>query len=748
MYDSSAIKLFFTSLSSTAYYVALHFVEQADFLSNTSAVYLPYRETNYETQESFELNFFETIVYGTYTNIFTISSAVVNTYCDECVLAISVYPWYVEAHSLSSFELEVSQTEGVLFLGDSKIGYLESDEIYNYQVEPSADGDALISIKDLSRESNSQEDCFAGSLSSQLSDSPERVSNGLAYVKQGSALNNLYVEAVQDFCSFEVTYTRVDFPLVLAAEGKKYPFERKAAGRLYLLYTHSRNSSFKIVQIINTGALLLFAAPVRNRTIAQLLAADPAAFAFADKDGNGEFAVGSSAADFCWNCQYLIAAVSSEAVSAELIVAGENSSVPLSVNGIIKERLGAGEARNYSFNSISAFNISFSPIYGRLSVVVLDPAKKVLVNATISSAQDFLIAHNNQTEAFSYDYNSYFTRYQVDVAALASSSYTIKVGKEAATSRIFEGIPYYYDFKGNETVRLEFLNLNSPDQHANSLNLLVDLIDFDAATPALTATAAFESTEGAAAVALPISSLRLSDNVVYNIELPLKTGTYYISLAFDRAASTSITLVKQSLVHLAPSSSAVLFKPALFELYSAGKAAMIEVFTCYGDLRIAASRNYNNLSGSNAKLNEIVLEQRNYGGHFVINAEQVFGEYFIKVMARREAEQGYLITYHYYEPNDVPPYKLIDLAEREITYAFTNTAVVFRFSPISIDWQQTDSIDSVRVQYRLFLADSKTKVGQYANCRLGSIFTATAAPADIKGEAVEIAIEVLCALFS
>lgn len=247
---------------------------------------------------------------------------------------------------------------------------------------------------------------------------------------------------------------------------------------------------------------------------------------------------------------------------------------------------------------------------------------------------------------------------------------------------------------------------------------------------------------------LPISSVRLSDNVVYSLELPLKTGTYYISLAFDRAASTSITLVKQSLVHLAPSASAIMFRPALFELYSASKAAMIEVFTCYGDLRIAASRNYNNLSGSNARLNEVVLEQSNYGGHFVINAGQVFGEYFIRVMARKEAELGYLIKYHYYEPNDPPPYKLIDLAEREITYAFSSNAVLFRFSPIAVDWQQTDSIDAVLVQYRLFIADSKTKVAQYTNCRLGSVFSATAALADIRDEVVEVAIQVAFGLFS
>lgn len=69
-------------------------MEEAEFLGNASALYLPYRETNYDTQQAFQLNFFETIVYGTYTNIFTISSDVIQQYCDECVLAISVFPWY------------------------------------------------------------------------------------------------------------------------------------------------------------------------------------------------------------------------------------------------------------------------------------------------------------------------------------------------------------------------------------------------------------------------------------------------------------------------------------------------------------------------------------------------------------------------------------------------------------------------------------------------------------------------------
>jgi hypothetical protein len=36
--------------------------------------------------------------------------------------------------------------------------------------------------------------------------------------------------------------------------------------------------------------------------------------------------------------------------------------------------------RNYTFNSISAFNISINLIYGQLKVTVIDPNENVLVS--------------------------------------------------------------------------------------------------------------------------------------------------------------------------------------------------------------------------------------------------------------------------------------------------------------------------------------------------------------------------------
>lgn len=77
IYQKSAVKVYLTCFTSFAFYVALHFVEEGDFLNNATKIYLPFRETNYDMRQKFEDNFFETIVYGSNTKILTISASVV-----------------------------------------------------------------------------------------------------------------------------------------------------------------------------------------------------------------------------------------------------------------------------------------------------------------------------------------------------------------------------------------------------------------------------------------------------------------------------------------------------------------------------------------------------------------------------------------------------------------------------------------------------------------------------------------------
>lgn len=65
------------------------------------------------------------------------------------------------------------------------------------------------------------------------------VDNGLAYIKKGSVGSNLYVEAKSDVCNYEVSYMRVDFPLIIAGSNRKYQIKAQSSDRLFFLYTHN-----------------------------------------------------------------------------------------------------------------------------------------------------------------------------------------------------------------------------------------------------------------------------------------------------------------------------------------------------------------------------------------------------------------------------------------------------------------------------------------------------------------------------
>ncbi len=83
---------------------------------------------------------------------------------------------------------------------------------------------------------------------------------------------------------------------------------------------------------------------------------------------------------------------------------------------------------------------------------------------------------------------------------------------------------------------------------------------------------------------------------------------------------------------------------------------------------------------------------------------------------------AYIITYYYYDVKDTLPYKFIKLFDREIVYTLNKTAVTFTFNPITINWDDSDSIDSVYIEYIIYVADNKNKVNKYANCRIGNVY--------------------------
>jgi len=62
--------------------------------------------------------------------VVTIPSEIINSHCDNCFLTTAVYfsrnyPMTAEERILTSFEIEVTQRETMLFPGNSKIGSLD-----------------------------------------------------------------------------------------------------------------------------------------------------------------------------------------------------------------------------------------------------------------------------------------------------------------------------------------------------------------------------------------------------------------------------------------------------------------------------------------------------------------------------------------------------------------------------------------------------------------------------------------------
>lgn len=179
-------------------------------------------------------------------------------------------------------------------------------------------------------------------------------------------------------------------------------------------------------------------------------------------------------------------------------------------------------------------------------------------------------------------------------------------------------------------------------------------------------------------------------------------------------------LAKESIIHLSPSANVIMQKEAVFELFSGRKLTMIEVFTCWGDTGVDSSHSYSNFSRTRATdSSEIIMEHNNYGGHYVISAEDINEEYFIRVFSRNAgADIGYLINYHFYDKGEVLPYKLINMLSSNITYSLAPTTITFSISQILVDLGASVSISNAHVEYRLYVSSNRTRITEYANCRL------------------------------
>jgi hypothetical protein len=121
----SSIRVFFTSLTDDFYCILAHFVTQKDFNADSSTTYLDYKTKDKESENL--TNFYRFFKSGSGATLFAIPQEDIEKYCKNCLLTLSVFSIYNSNHGFAAFEIEVSQQETVINIGESKIGYLEQD---------------------------------------------------------------------------------------------------------------------------------------------------------------------------------------------------------------------------------------------------------------------------------------------------------------------------------------------------------------------------------------------------------------------------------------------------------------------------------------------------------------------------------------------------------------------------------------------------------------------------------------------
>jgi hypothetical protein len=167
LYSSRPLRVFFTSQSlRIAYTLVGQIVDKATYLSRHQTVnmYKDYLDQMYSRYNGSNL-FATTGNYG--TSILGIDGDLIKTHCpsEDCYLLISIASqdtFYMDSINDDgtrediSYEIEVTQEETYLPLGDTKLGFIERNEVYVYLLDPS---DAYLTVTNMNKEGAATTTC-------------------------------------------------------------------------------------------------------------------------------------------------------------------------------------------------------------------------------------------------------------------------------------------------------------------------------------------------------------------------------------------------------------------------------------------------------------------------------------------------------------------------------------------------------------------------------------------------------------
>lgn len=143
-------------------------------------------------------------------------------------------------------------------------------------------------------------------------------------------------------------------------------------------------------------------------------------------------------------------------------------------------------------------------------------------------------------------------------------------------------------------------------------------------------------------------------------------------------------------------------------------------------MAVKASSNYATLTSENDTDEGIVrMEHANYGGHYVISAENLKGVYFVQANIswdRENENSSYLISYHLFDTSkgEKMPYRVYSLNNEQIRYKYVLGGVEFTMSRVS-------RRDHVKVEgditYKLYISNNSAAIEQMTRCAIGQVFT-------------------------
>lgn len=106
------------------------------------------------------------------------------------------------------------------------------------------------------------------------------------------------------------------------------------------------------------------------------------------------------------------------------------------------------------------------------------------------------------------------------------------------------------------------------------------------------------------------------------------------------------------------------------------------------------------------------MEHANYGGHYVISADNVNGEYYVqtKPLTTMSANNmSYVISYYLYSPalGEQMPYRIYDINSPNIQYSYSQSMIQYKLPKI---YRKDNGKSYATTSYYLYIANTSSAI--------------------------------------